>query len=108
MKEPVEFYEELIRGAQTSEKRIVMSALYLGTDKKEHKLVNTIENSLKSKDLQVKFLLDFCRGSRGKNSSRTTLLPLLEKYSDNVKVSLLILPTLQIMYRKTARLPTHY
>ena len=95
LKEPVEFYDELIRGAQTSEKRIVMSALYLGTDKKEHGLVNTIENSLKSKDLQVKFLLDFCRGSRGKNSSRTTLLPLLEKYSDNVKVSLFHSPLLR-------------
>lgn len=100
LKEPSEFYEELIKGAKTSEKRIVMSALYLGTDEKEDKLVKTIENSLKSKDLEVSFLFDFCRGSRGQINSRTSLLPLLEKYSENVKVSLFHSPLLRGVFKK--------
>ena len=45
--------------------------------------------------LQVKVLLDYTRGSRGEKNSRTMLLPLVQKFKDNVQVSLYHTPDLR-------------
>jgi len=82
--EPKHFYQELVNHSMKSKNRIVMSALYLGTDTKEKKLVETIRESLARNDkLRVKFLLDWCRGTRMvKGESSSSLLCQLKSTAD--------------------------
>ena len=82
--EPKHFYQELVNHSMKSKNRIVMSALYLGTDQKEKKLVETIKDSLARNDkLRVKFLLDWCRGTRMvKGESSSSLLCQLKSTAD--------------------------
>ena len=82
--EPKHFYQELVNHSMKSKNRIVMSALYLGTDQKEKKLVETIRESLARNDkLRVKFLLDWCRGTRMvKGESSSSLLGQLKSTAD--------------------------
>lgn len=49
---------------------------------------------------EVHILLDYTRGSRGSNSSRSMLLPLLEKYRDKVQVYLYHTPDLRGFWKK--------
>ena len=49
----------------------------------------------KGDDLNVHVLLDCVRGSRGKNNSRTMLLPLLQEFTSHVSVSLYHTPELR-------------
>ena len=47
----------------SSNKRIILSSLYLGTGEKEVNLVKSIETSLQQKsDMKTRVLLDWCRG----------------------------------------------
>jgi len=82
--EPKQFYQELVQQSLKSQNRVVMSALYLGTDNKEKKLVEAIRDSLASHDkLRVKILLDWCRGTRMvKNQSSSSLLAQLKSTAD--------------------------
>jgi len=82
--EPKHFYQELVNQTLNSRNRIVMSALYLGTDLKEKKLVEAVRESLDNNDkLRVKMLLDWCRGTRVvKNQSSCSLLSQLKMTAD--------------------------
>jgi len=82
--EPKHFYRELVNQSLNSRNRIVMSALYLGTDKKEKKLVEAVKESLDNNEkLRVKLLLDWCRGTRVvKNQSSSSLLSQLKMTAD--------------------------
>ena len=82
LNEPDEFYNELLFLSQKSKKRILLSALYLGTGNLEKKLVGTLKDRLKNqKILRVKVLLDWCRGTRLSNgeSSATVLADLVNE-----------------------------
>lgn len=84
IQEPSHFYQELVNRSLTSKNRIVMSALYLGTDKKEKRLVEAMGDSLqKHENLRVKVLLDWCRGTRMvKGESSSSLLAQLKRTAD--------------------------
>ena len=84
IQEPSHFYQELVNRSLTSKNRIVMSALYLGTDKKEKRLVEAMGDSLQKHDnLRVKVLLDWCRGTRMvKGESSSSLLAQLKRAAD--------------------------
>ncbi|XP_043441640.1 CDP-diacylglycerol--glycerol-3-phosphate 3-phosphatidyltransferase, mitochondrial isoform X3 [Prionailurus bengalensis] len=65
-------------------------------------LESTLEKSLQAKfpsDLKVSILLDFTRGSRGRKNSRTMLLPLLQRFPEQVRVSLFHTPNLRGLLR---------
>ena len=65
IQEPSQFYQELLTRSELSEERIVMSALYWGTETREKKLRDAVSARLSSTPgLRVKILLDWCRGSR--------------------------------------------
>uniref|UniRef100_F6SD21 CDP-diacylglycerol--glycerol-3-phosphate 3-phosphatidyltransferase n=1 Tax=Ornithorhynchus anatinus TaxID=9258 RepID=F6SD21_ORNAN len=49
--------------------------------------------------LRVSILLDFTRGSRGRQNSRTMLLPLLQRFPERVRVSLFHTPHLRGLLR---------
>jgi len=98
--EPREFYSSLKRLSGQAKKRIVLTSLYIGTGDLEQSLVETILKQLKSEQsdgnqLKVQILLDYSRGSRGKNSSISLLLPLIKQFSSNVQVALFHSPDLR-------------
>ena len=91
------FYQTLLEKAKHAKCRITIASLYLGTGKLETDFVQSIETALTNStnsNLEVKILLDANRGSRGEVNSRTTLLPLVKSYSNQVKVHLYHTPAL--------------
>ncbi|XP_062031632.1 CDP-diacylglycerol--glycerol-3-phosphate 3-phosphatidyltransferase, mitochondrial [Lepus europaeus] len=103
---PAEFFELMKGQIKVAKRRVVMASLYLGTGPLEQELVDclesTLEKSLQAKfpsDLKVSILLDFTRGSRGRKNSRTMLLPLLQKFPEQVRVSLFHTPNLRGLLR---------
>uniref|UniRef100_A0A8D0NW70 CDP-diacylglycerol--glycerol-3-phosphate 3-phosphatidyltransferase n=1 Tax=Sus scrofa TaxID=9823 RepID=A0A8D0NW70_PIG len=103
---PAEFFELMKGQIRAAQRRVVMASLYLGTGPLEQELVDclesTLEKSLQAKfpsDLKVSILLDFTRGSRGRKNSRTMLLPLLQRFPEQVRVSLFHTPNLRGLFR---------
>ncbi|KAJ1128826.1 hypothetical protein NDU88_007200 [Pleurodeles waltl] len=103
---PAEFYELLKAQIKAAKKRVVMASLYLGTGPLEQELVDSMHEALVnslhegvSSDLQISILLDFTRGSRGRQNSRTMLLPLLQRFPQHVQVSLFHTPSLRGLLR---------
>ncbi|XP_068761233.1 CDP-diacylglycerol--glycerol-3-phosphate 3-phosphatidyltransferase, mitochondrial-like [Montipora capricornis] len=98
--EPDQFYASLKDNVSKAKERIVLASLYLGTGTKEQQLVDCIHEAVKqsaaaNKSLNVEILLEHTRGSRGEQNSRTMLLPLLQNFTDTVKVSLYHSPSLR-------------
>ncbi|XP_068984049.1 CDP-diacylglycerol--glycerol-3-phosphate 3-phosphatidyltransferase, mitochondrial [Bombus flavifrons] len=77
--EPSVFYSTLVQKCKNARKRITFASLYLGTGKLESNLVNAVNEALitSNGNVEVKILIDFMRGSRGKLNSRKMLEPLL-------------------------------
>ncbi|KAG8507477.1 CDP-diacylglycerol--glycerol-3-phosphate 3-phosphatidyltransferase, mitochondrial, partial [Galemys pyrenaicus] len=91
---------------RVAKRRVVMASLYLGTGPLEQELVDCLESALEKSlqarfpsDLKVSILLDFTRGSRGRKNSRTMLLPLLQRFPEQVRVSLFHTPHLRGLLR---------
>ncbi|XP_030631606.1 CDP-diacylglycerol--glycerol-3-phosphate 3-phosphatidyltransferase, mitochondrial [Chanos chanos] len=105
LRSPDEFYQVMKARIKTAKRRVVMASLYLGTGPLEQDLVDCMEEALersqaqKTPDLRVSVLLDYTRGSRGKNNSRTMLLPLLQRFPEQVRVSLYHTPDLRGLLR---------
>uniref|UniRef100_A0A3P8YQN5 CDP-diacylglycerol--glycerol-3-phosphate 3-phosphatidyltransferase n=1 Tax=Esox lucius TaxID=8010 RepID=A0A3P8YQN5_ESOLU len=103
---PDQFYQSMKARIKTAKKRVVMASLYLGTGPLERDLVDCMQEALErsqeegdNPDLQVSVLLDYTRGSRGETNSRTMLLPLLQRYGRQVRVSLYHTPDLRGLLR---------
>uniref|UniRef100_A0A8D2ZXN9 CDP-diacylglycerol--glycerol-3-phosphate 3-phosphatidyltransferase n=1 Tax=Scophthalmus maximus TaxID=52904 RepID=A0A8D2ZXN9_SCOMX len=103
---PDQFYQAMKARIKTAKRRVVMASLYLGTGQLEQELVDCIEDALQhsqdhshSPDLKVSILLDYTRGSRGQINSRTMLLPLLQRFTSQMRVSLYHTPDLRGLLR---------
>ncbi|KAJ8013692.1 hypothetical protein DPEC_G00032430 [Dallia pectoralis] len=103
---PDQFYRAIKARIKTAKKRVVMASLYLGTGPLEQDLVDCMQEALERSqeegdkpDLQVSILLDYTRGSRGESNSRTMLMPLLQQYSSQMRVSLYHTPDLRGLLR---------
>ncbi|XP_038597833.1 LOW QUALITY PROTEIN: CDP-diacylglycerol--glycerol-3-phosphate 3-phosphatidyltransferase, mitochondrial [Tachyglossus aculeatus] len=103
---PTEFFELMKEQITSAKRRVVMASLYLGTGPLEQELVDCIDKALEralqpssSCSLRVSILLDFTRGSRGRQNSRTMLLPLLRRFPERVRVSLFHTPHLRGLLR---------
>ncbi|KAI5623339.1 CDP-diacylglycerol--glycerol-3-phosphate 3-phosphatidyltransferase, mitochondrial, partial [Silurus asotus] len=102
---PDEFYQAMKARIKRARSRVVISSLYLGTGPLEQDLVDCMEEALKhsqedaAADFKVSVLLDYTRGSRGKNNSRTMLLPLLHRFPEQMRVSLYHTPDLRGLLR---------
>lgn len=97
LSKPQEFYEELIHNCMEATKRVYLVSLYLGNGQLEKKLVETIlrNHNFKTGRLKVDVLLDYHRGSRLNDNSRTVLKPLLEEQENNCTVALYHTPLLR-------------
>ncbi|XP_076293454.1 phosphatidylglycerophosphate synthase 1 isoform X2 [Lasioglossum baleicum] len=96
--EPSIFYSTLVEKCKNAKKRIVFASLYLGTGKLESDLIDAIDQALKlsNGNVEVKLLLDYMRGSRGKLNSRKMLEPLLNgKYGHCCQIFLYHTPKLR-------------
>ncbi|XP_068438681.1 CDP-diacylglycerol--glycerol-3-phosphate 3-phosphatidyltransferase, mitochondrial [Clinocottus analis] len=103
---PDEFYQTMKARIKTARRRVVMASLYLGTGQLEQELVDCMEEALcrsqengDAPDLKVSILLDYTRGSRGQTNSRTMLLPLLQRFVSQMRVSLYHTPDLRGLLR---------
>ncbi|XP_010795214.1 CDP-diacylglycerol--glycerol-3-phosphate 3-phosphatidyltransferase, mitochondrial, partial [Notothenia coriiceps] len=103
---PDQFYKTMKARIKTAKRRVVMASLYLGTGQLEQELVDCMEDALQrsqdnsdSPDLKVSVLLDYTRGSRGQINSRTMLLPLLQRFTSQMRVSLYHTPDLRGLLR---------
>ncbi|KAK6479724.1 CDP-diacylglycerol--glycerol-3-phosphate 3-phosphatidyltransferase [Huso huso] len=99
---PDEFYQIMKANIKTAKRRVVMASLYLGTGPLEQELVDCLQEALKrsreermTPDLKVSILLDYSRGSRGKKNSRSMLLPLLQRFPGQMRISLYHTPDLR-------------
>lgn len=100
--EPKDFYETLLHHAGAAKKRISLSSLYLGIGKLENDLLKAIQSNLNSnKELNVNILLDFTRGTRGKQNSKAMIMPLI-KQSSNCNLSLYHTPALRGITKRLA------
>uniref|UniRef100_A0A452SE30 CDP-diacylglycerol--glycerol-3-phosphate 3-phosphatidyltransferase n=1 Tax=Ursus americanus TaxID=9643 RepID=A0A452SE30_URSAM len=89
-------------GVSSSHVRVLSSPAEFFELMKVDCLESTLEKSLQAKfpsDLKVSILLDFTRGSRGRKNSRTMLLPLLQRFPEQVRVSLFHTPNLRGLLR---------
>ncbi|XP_037286599.2 phosphatidylglycerophosphate synthase 1 isoform X3 [Rhipicephalus microplus] len=77
--EPSQFYEQLKKLTASASKRIVLASLYLGNGELEKDLVSELHAAAK-RNVQIRVLLDYTRGSRGEINSRTLLTPLLKEF----------------------------
>jgi len=96
--EPKHFYQELLNRSLASQNRIVISALYWGTEEKEKRLVEAVGDSMKrNTNMRVKILLDWCRGTRmvKGESSASILAQLKTKASERCRVSFYLTPYLK-------------
>lgn len=89
---PTEFYDTILELVRSSQKRVLLSSLYLGTGSHELALVAALRARMAEQpDLQVDVLLDFLRGTRqvgaDKQSSVTAVRPLLQEYASEGKPS---------------------
>ncbi|XP_020501878.1 CDP-diacylglycerol--glycerol-3-phosphate 3-phosphatidyltransferase, mitochondrial [Labrus bergylta] len=103
---PDQFYQTMKARIKTAKRRVVMASLYLGTGQLEQELVDCMEEALlrsqensHDPDLKVSVLLDYTRGSRGQINSRTMLLPLLQRFASQMRVSLYHTPDLRGLLR---------
>lgn len=103
---PEQFYQAMKARIKTAKRRVVMASLYLGTGQLEKELVDCMEEALQrsqdcshASDLKVSILLDYTRGSRGQINSRTMLLPLLQRFTSQMRVSLYHTPDLRGLLR---------
>uniref|UniRef100_A0A3Q3WIA2 CDP-diacylglycerol--glycerol-3-phosphate 3-phosphatidyltransferase n=1 Tax=Mola mola TaxID=94237 RepID=A0A3Q3WIA2_MOLML len=104
---PDQFYQAMKERIKTAKRRVVMASLYLGTGQLEQELVDCMEEALQrsqtnshAPDLKVSILLDYTRGSRGQVNSRTMLLPLLQRFTSQMRVSLYHTPDLRGLLRR--------
>lgn len=80
---PEDYYLALNKLILSSEFRINMSALYLGTSEKEQFLVERLANkAYQNKDIKINMLIDYNRGIRESNAS-TSQAMLYELLSSN-------------------------
>uniref|UniRef100_A0A8C9IJ30 CDP-diacylglycerol--glycerol-3-phosphate 3-phosphatidyltransferase n=1 Tax=Piliocolobus tephrosceles TaxID=591936 RepID=A0A8C9IJ30_9PRIM len=89
-------------GVSSSHVRVLSSPAEFFELMKVDCLEGTLEKSLQAKfpsNLKVSILLDFTRGSRGRKNSRTMLLPLLQRFPEQVRVSLFHTPHLRGLLR---------
>ncbi|EDV27697.1 CDP-diacylglycerol--glycerol-3-phosphate 3-phosphatidyltransferase, mitochondrial [Trichoplax sp. H2] len=98
--QPTDFYQELLSKIKTAKKRITLASLYIGNGSLEQRMVDELQQVSRSsiqlnKPLDINILLDYTRGSRGKQNSRKMLLPLINESHSSVNVALFHTPHLR-------------
>lgn len=100
--EPQQFYNTLLNKCSTASERITLVSLYLGTGPLEQSLVDTVRKNVNftKNNLKVNILIDYMRGSRCSNNSRTMFQPLLQDNFHNCRVSLYHTPFLRGLLKR--------
>ena len=108
LRHPNDFYDTLLAAISRAKSRVTLSALYLGTNELEQRLVDHLDHTLTSRpEVTVRLLFDGSRALRkSRDSGASTvslLLPLLHKHGPKrVVLNLCTMPAA----RSVAKLPS--
>lgn len=92
--EPNLFYQTIIENINTANRRILLSALYLGVGSKERNIVEALQFQLQNHEkLRIQFLLDSRRGTR-RDSSGQSSATMLESVINCNRASLHLVDTM--------------
>ena len=85
---PFDFYSALVKCISNATSRVSVASLYLGTGTHERGLITALFGVFEKRpNLQCDFIFDFNRGTRGgRDSTLSLLLPLVQKYPQNIRV----------------------
>lgn len=92
IREPISFYENILNMSATCNNRLALSSLYLGTEAREARLVNSIyENLERNRNLDVVISLDASRAVRRdkQGASSVSILSSLLNTQHSVQINLL-------------------
>ncbi|KAI9506238.1 hypothetical protein BX070DRAFT_187233 [Coemansia spiralis] len=93
LREPCDFYVELLTGIERARRRIVLSSLYIGSEETE--LVDCIRRAVeRTPGMEVVVLLDCLRGTRVDSSRRSSASLLAPLAAHGVRVALYHTPAL--------------
>lgn len=94
---PDEFFAYLQEQIKLSERRIVLSALYLGVQhERERMLLDALTKAMHEKPtLELFMIFDFSRSSRSSGSIIRTLRPLVDIFKGRLKVHLYRMPQVE-------------
>ncbi|XP_066248459.1 CDP-diacylglycerol--glycerol-3-phosphate 3-phosphatidyltransferase, mitochondrial [Euwallacea similis] len=100
--EPTQFYNTVLQYCKEASHRIMLVSLYLGTGDLEKRVVNALmaNEQFQKQNLIINVLLDYTRGSRNSENSRTVLQPLLQQNNKNCTVSFYHTPVLRGILKK--------
>lgn len=100
--EPKQFYDTILHYCSTASQRITLVSLYIGIGELEKNLINALKENkyFGNNNLKINILLDYTRGSRDRENSRTVLQPLLQQNESNCTVSLYHTPFLRGLLKK--------
>ncbi|XP_049868908.1 CDP-diacylglycerol--glycerol-3-phosphate 3-phosphatidyltransferase, mitochondrial [Pectinophora gossypiella] len=104
--DPRIFYDTLCERFRKADKRISVASLYIGTGILERRLLDITKETVHTKNLKFNVLLDYQRGTRGEENSRTLLQDFLDEMPTQCIVSLYQTPRLQGSWSKA--LPSRY
>ncbi|GAB0099140.1 CDP-diacylglycerol--glycerol-3-phosphate 3-phosphatidyltransferase [Sergentomyia squamirostris] len=95
IQDPNVFYNTILSKCASARTRISLTSLYFGIGDLENNLLFTLqENMRNNRKLKVNILLDFARGTRGKENSKTMIMPLVQE-NENIKLSMFHTPALR-------------
>nr|XP_026488187.1 CDP-diacylglycerol--glycerol-3-phosphate 3-phosphatidyltransferase, mitochondrial isoform X1 [Vanessa tameamea] len=105
--DPNKFYDTIYERFKNAKRRISLASLYIGTGELEKKLLEvTVHNVRNKKDLNFHVLLDYQRGTRGKDNSQTLFRQFVNGISDRCHLALYQTPRLHGTWSKA--LPSRY
>jgi phosphatidylserine/phosphatidylglycerophosphate/cardiolipin synthase-like enzyme len=100
LESPDKFVNTLFEGVQNAKEKVIMSALYLGTDALELKLLHLCEEALSDStrpNLEISFIFDHSRAQRGNNVTRM-FSRLVDQYHPRLQIFMYQMPQLRNFY----------
>ncbi|KAJ2945992.1 hypothetical protein O0L34_g4910 [Tuta absoluta] len=104
--DPRVYYDTLCERFKNAQRRISVASLYVGTGQMERSLLKVTKESVQSKKLKFRALLDYQRGTRGEVNSRSLLQEFIDDMPDQCSLSMYQTPRLQGSWSKV--LPSRY
>ena len=103
LENPDKFIDSILQGIATSQRRITLSALYLGIGENVQKIINAVQKALEDpskSELEITFIFDHSRAQRGAKNSVSMVQGLVDVHYPRVKVLLYQVPQLRgFMYK---------
>lgn len=105
--DPGKFYDTLCERFKNAKQRISVASLYIGIGELEKDLLDlTAQNVKRQSEIKFNVLLDYQRGTRGEENSRTVFYQFIDKNCERCRLALYQTPRLQSIWSTV--LPSRY